>query len=779
MCHKILSLILALCLVASLLTVFSACGEEEDVSLSRKTVSLDLSEYSIIYPDSVNGKAVTTTFQKTVTAFAENISAAIGKNVRSFSESKYRGNDKNLEILVGHTSRAESQTALSAIEGDGYTIQVINNKVVLVGTTNLLTLAAVEYFENNFLKANGGGTLTLHEEATCANMETVIVADSEKGYYSFIYGADYDKSLPTDSSYDTTPSGTTTLTRYAYTMIQESVDHIAKQISLKNSRTLSVKTDQSLASSEQKNVIAVGMTNYPITQKLLGQLAVDEYGIYIENGTIAVGAWNAQTLIACKVAFLDYLSESVVTEGDTSHVMLPAKLSLSSKTKNNWQTDFPKPEGLQLYNTAEMTQDSLEYLYMDTVITAETYNEYCDLLESEGYNKISENEIEDSCFAFFVNSEKQISLYVAYNAYKHATGSDYAYAIPSLRIVSSTIDNAMLPPTQMLSQQSYEKKTDSAITATGLPSASSGEGYIITLEDGRFVVIDSGNTKKGTEVDNYKKALWDLQERNSGQPVSKSNPVRIAAWILTHSHDDHYKVFVELLTRVGKSGELFVEYMIGNYPTETQLVNIGGDFSATKNLPSYQALLTEPFTFIKAHTGQKLYIGNMEIETLFTHEDLNPHNIVTFNDSSTIMRLTINVTDGEPVTLLSTGDAYRYAGRWCCAMYGTTLRSDMVTMAHHGGPAVEKLFYTYVAPTVIWWPHNTATIHSGYLKQNNEHSLVDQHAYNLPSVKYVYCSGDDHNITLYLRADGPAYDDLYNAGFGNSLTYDQYHAVKK
>ena len=224
-----------------------------------------------------------------------------------------------------------------------------NNKVVLVGTTNLLTLAAVEYFENNFLKANDDGTLTLHEEATCSNVEMITVADSEKGYYSFIYGADYDKSLPTDSSYDTTPSGTTTLTRYAYTMIQESVDHIAKQISLKNSRTLSVKTDQRIASSEQKNVIAVGMTNHSITQKLLSQLAVDEYGIYIENGTVAVGAWNAQALIACRAAFLDYLSESVVTEGGTSRVVLPAKLSLSTKTKNNWQTDFPKPEGLQLY----------------------------------------------------------------------------------------------------------------------------------------------------------------------------------------------------------------------------------------------------------------------------------------------------------------------------------------------------------------------------------------------------------------------------------------------
>jgi L-ascorbate metabolism protein UlaG (beta-lactamase superfamily) len=337
----------------------------------------------------------------------------------------------------------------------------------------------------------------------------------------------------------------------------------------------------------------------------------------------------------------------------------------------------------------------------------------------------------------------------------------------------------MLPPAELLSYRPYDKKTDSAISATGLPAASSGEGYIITLEDGRFVIIDSGNTKSGTETENFRKALWDLHERNSGAPVSSSNPVRVAAWLITHSHDDHYNIFVEMLKLKGKSGELYVDYVIGNFPCGTELGNTGGDYTMTTKIDEYRSLLRIPFTFIKAHTGQKLYFANMEIETLYTHEDLNPHNIVTFNDSSTIMRLTINVTGGEPVTLMSTGDAYRYAGRWACAMYGTTLRSDMVTMAHHGGPAVEELFYTYVAPTVIWWPHNSRSVHTGYLKQDNRHSLVDQHAYNLPSVKYVYCSGDDHNTTLYLRADGPAYDELYNAGFGTALDYDQYHCIKK
>lgn len=773
---RILGFVLVICLLLSSAAVFSACKQEGEMKLSRKTAELDVSGYSIVYADTVNGKEVTPTFHESIRAFADKVSVAAGKSMSAFSENKSRSKASDPEILIGQTSRPETKTALESITGNGFTVQVIENKIVLVGTSNLLTLAAVEYFENNYLKDGVKGALTLHEEATRSNLATVTLADSETGYYSFVYGADYDPTLPVDSSYDTTPSGTTTITRYAYRLIEESVEYIVGKTALKNGKSFALKND---ASDAGGNEIAFGLTSRPATKALMEKLTVEEYGMYIENGQIAVGAWNMKALLACKGMFFDYLTEAVVEEGGKVSIQMPAELTLTMAIKNNWETDFPKPEGLKLYNTAEMEDDNFEYLYLGEGVNAAAFANYCKALEADGYKKSSENEIEDSLFATYENREAGISLYVAYNAFKHAEGSDYAYAQPSLRIISSPLDKALLPPTALLSPQSYVKSTDSAISATGLPAASSGEGYIITLEDGRFVIIDSGNTKKGTEVENFRRALWDLHARNSGAPVSPSNPVRIAAWLLTHSHDDHYKVFIELLKQKGKSGELLVDYVVGNLPTRTQLTNIGGDFVITANIPTYQAMLNTPFTYIKAHTGQKLYLANMEIETLFTHEDMNPHNIVTFNDSSTVMRLTINVTDGDPVTLLSTGDAYRYVGRWCCAMYGETLKSDMVTMAHHGGPAVEELFYTYTAPTVIWWPHNTVSIHTGYLKQTNRHSRVDQHAYNLPSVKYVYCSGDNHNTTLYLRADGPAYNDLYNAGFGESLDYDNYHVIRK
>ncbi len=776
--RKIICLLLAVCMLATGMVIFSSCTQQDgEVTVSKKSVEVDLSEYALVYPDKTKEGTYSQTFQGNMDEFALAINSATGLKLRALAEKKTKSDPDSPEILVGLTTREESQKAYDSIKDHGYTIKVIGNKIVIVGTTPLLTLKAVSYFKENYLTGDGrSAIINVNKEATAEQVEMITLADSQKGYYTFIYGADYDKDALTDVSYDTTPDGTTTMTRFVYDMLRTSVEQIAQAVSLKSSKTLPLKTDaEALADHE----VAVGMTNRPVTKKLLERLAVDECGIYIEDGNIAVGAWNMTTIDAAQEMFLDYLTESVVTEGDASSIMVPKDLYLSTKVSHNWQTDFPKPEGVQLYNTAGLADDGLEYLYMGEGVNAAAYKTYCNALKAEGYRMTGENEIEDSYFAFFVNDAKAISLYVAYNAFKYAGENDYAYAQPSLRIVAHSLKGAMLPPAEMLSQQSWQKKTDSAITATGLPSESSGEGYIITLEDGRFLVIDGGDTLKGTEVENFRKALWDLHARNSGKPVSVDNPVRIAAWILTHSHGDHYKLFVDLLRQKGKSGELFVEYMIGNFPIESQLFNITADFTAIDKMNSYQSMLTEPFTFVRVHTGQKLYIGNVEIETLYTHEDMNPHNIVTFNDSSSVMRLTINVTGGDPVKLLSTGDAFRYAGRWCSAMYGPALQTEMVTMAHHGGPAVEKEFYTYVAPSVIWWPHNTKVIHDKYLKNNDWYALVDQHAYNLPSVEYVYCSGDDHNITLYLRADGPAYDELYNAGFGNALTYDDYHIIEK
>jgi len=698
---KILSLILAVCLLFATLVLFASCSEGGEVSLSGKKVDVDLTEYSLVYPDTKKEGAYSRTFQGAMSDLASAINTATGLNLRAFSESKTRSNAASPEILVGLTSRAESVEAHASIEGNGYTVQVINNKIVIVGTTPLLTLQAVSYFKENYLTGNGSSkTVTVHEEVMAEKMEMVTLADSAGIYYSLVY----DDMLDTDgtSEYDAgSAPGSMTFNDYAFDATEAIGEKMLKQFSLKK-KALTVM-DDSAAIGEKE--LVVGITQRPVSQQALTELSPNEYGVFVKDGNVAVIAWNVVGLMLAAEAFQDYLYESLVTdEAGNVSIQMPKSLKITGKANEKWKLDFPKPEGLTLYNTVDVADDSLEYLYLGDNVNAAAFESYCALLENAGYRQTEENEIEDSLFATYVNEKVGISLYVAYNAFKHAAGSEYENADPALRIVSSPINATTVPATSLLSDSytAAQKKNDSAITAVELPASSSGTGYIITLEDGRFVMIDSGNPLTGSEMPNLWNALTDLHQKNTGLAVSISNPVKIAAWILTHSHADHYGVFTHLLQSYGATGLLEIEYVLGSFPSNSQLYNTtGSDNSMNSKMEAYQRLCAKPFTFVRVHTGQRLYFANMEIETLFTHEDLNPHNIVTLNDSSSIMRLTLRVTGGEDVTFLSTGDAFRYSGKWCSAMYGETLQSDMVTVGHHGGPNVDKLFYTLVAPTTV------------------------------------------------------------------------------
>ena len=55
---RILALATALCLLFSCVSVLSSCKKDGEVSLSRKTVDVDVSEYNILYADVINGCTV-------------------------------------------------------------------------------------------------------------------------------------------------------------------------------------------------------------------------------------------------------------------------------------------------------------------------------------------------------------------------------------------------------------------------------------------------------------------------------------------------------------------------------------------------------------------------------------------------------------------------------------------------------------------------------------------------------------------------------------------------
>ena len=63
----------------------------------------------------------------------------------------YSEEENQQEILIGDTSRKESQQSLSLISGDGYIVRVVNRKLVIAGTNEIWTAIALFEFQDKVL----------------------------------------------------------------------------------------------------------------------------------------------------------------------------------------------------------------------------------------------------------------------------------------------------------------------------------------------------------------------------------------------------------------------------------------------------------------------------------------------------------------------------------------------------------------------------------------------------------------------------------------------------
>ena len=387
--------------------------------------------------------------------------------------------------------------------------------------------------------------------------------------------------------------------------------------------------------------------------------------------------------------------------------------------------------------------------------------------------------------------------------YTHAICVSY-YAPPSIDLPESEILNPI---------QTYTKITDSKIVSLDFSAANGvdpyyGTGFIMVLEDGRFVIVDGGDRDGGTtgdhayaQVDNVWSVLHALYMDVYGVEPSVENPVPIAAWIITHGHNDHVNMFIDFCSRYGGNYEsaslgayVKIENLIASNPDSTMMYNTCEPFlDLMFSLPKIEHSLSNGFNFIKVQTGQTFYFANLEIETLFTHGDLAPQRIITFNDASTIQRLSfVSTQDGNgarqidhstesdyiKTTFLSTGDLYLWGERWLGAMYGEYLKCDMLSLSHHGGPGATMDFYNLVSASVVWMSNQKASLYGWYSTSRAWYCVVDQtFLYSPTSTDYIFIA-DDYHITLVLKETGPDYNGIYCAT-DPQKTPIQYYSVCK
>ena len=697
-------------------------------------------------------------------------------------------------LWVGRTAQTE---ALLAGKKDAFAICVCKDKIALCGTDTLTTLLAVQYFKNNLTGKKEIPVTTVAED-----IDMLTLADTEKCYASFVYGAQlYDKP------YHPIPELVYTYRNWEMrdmpcVRVDEAIKKVSELTGLDAEKDFSITKDDAPESALE---VIVGISSRSAARNVLSSLNGGEYAVAVSENAVVITGWNYASLDLAYELFMDMLAEAKAASKDGA-LRLPIGLGFTDTANAAWVVDFPKPEGenVYLFNTLDTNDDSLQYLYKG--VTKKDYLTYREVLAARNYTPITENEIEGSLFATLVNREIGVMLYVAYEAFAHE--GEYAPDFtPSIRIVSSPLSTVAEPPAEILAPRAYEKVTSSAVTSVEVTGQAVGMGYIITLEDGSFIVFDGG----GLNPDHREPGvLWNLfnirYQQIFGELPTPERPIHVAAWIITHSHWDHYGAYREFIDKYGKSDLFKMDYMIGNFPSRSSVFGIVNQDILNMGEKSVMQRLhdgmREDFTFLKVHAGQKFYFANLEMEVLMTYDNISPARIYNQNDTSTVLRFSMQATNtegekvGRPYIMLWLGDANNNESRFLCAMYGKYLESDSTSLAHHGNIGCENDLYNTVKATTVWWPH-VARGARGYLQPENRSKSwvydVDQTlVFDNPHTRYVYFSGsyarvDDKNLlpfglhlTLPFGKDGyPLHEDIFDTvrGPAYKIPYQPYETI--
>ena len=781
---RTLSFVLALLLLLSSCALFASCGGDEAGKITLKEkVTVDVKGMPLIYEASEQGVDY---YKKAVNNFAATLKDSTGRNFSAKVTDKVELGEDEPAILIGDTDFEESKDAKKSINGIGFAIHVSkNNRIAIVGSDELLTIYALQYFMDNYLAEHEGGTvLNIPSKATANELPMVVLADSASEAAPFVYSA---------SCYESASHPVVGLQgvyssrdmRDAPVVAAADVSQYVQSATKLKKNKVFIKDDSEDAAATE---LLLGYTNRAVSAECLSELGVYEYGFFVRDGQMVLSAWNDSQMLTANGMLLDLLKLATKKDDDGNAVIaFPEGFVCKGRLEGNFVTDFPKPENVSLYHTMDTAEDTLQYVYKGEGVNAATYNAYVSQLKESGYSVITENEIEESLFATLVNEEEKIMLYVTYNAFAHEDEFDHSYD-PLIRVVSASTEKVTVPDASVLTKPTdYKKVTDMEITALEIVGSSVGMCFIITLEDGSFIIFDGG----GQGSMNMAEKIWTTLNARyeliyGKKPTNKDGErIHIAAWVITHSHGDHYGAPTSFWSTYASNNTWEMDYLIGNYPSASA-VSFVVDSDITRMCSVEELCRIKDFEFLKVHAGQKYYFANVEIEVLTTYEDLAPAGIKNQNDTSTVLRFTTQATAdgikngvstdlGEPYTMIWLGDANNQQSRHLCAMYGDYLESDMVQVAHHGNIGCETDLYDSIKASVIWFPNSFGSFRSYVSFANKNSSWVYATDYRLihenPWTKYVFVSGGDGknpqgtrgiDLTLSFGEDGlPDFDGIY------------------
>ena len=614
-----------------------------------------------------------------------------GASVSLLIDSLSKREEGALEILVGNVDDERSRAAMSELAPNSYSVTVVENKIIVVANNVYLYGEAVDALL---------GAMSLSDGAVV--IEKALSRKSE--------------------SYDVVALSSGKATEY--TIVYASADDIARQQAnlIKNAFfsagiTAAVSPDTVSVSGKE---ILVGETNRALSREseayyLNARLAYNENGDISVTGNLEAGA----------SALIDYMNKFVSAKSD----MLLPTLLFGFKMPSGYG-DIPRYDGGGRVSLVENFEAFKSYFVQADGATKKDYNDYLKKLEALGYELYYQTKAQDSIFSTYTDGYNILN--VSYVEYMSPFNENMGDIISYVNIAADCTDKGALPPLE----DNSEKITDIQVT-----QINSENSYLVRLEDGRFLMIDGGTFSR-EDRSNAEMIYKQLTSQN----VREGAPV-IAAWLITHPHGDHMNGYYDFCQRY--SDRVDIMSVICNMP------NSAADMVDYSNRV-YNTLMTyyPKADFIVSHIGQRFVFAGLDLDILFTHENLYG---VTYGDTNlSSMVFSMQMPGGRMIIM---GDQQWQGCKIINAIYAEELECDIVQFCHHGYNGGDTGMYESMNAKVGIWSTNIedATERGLYGRVTYNNIIVDRYEFHL-----IMSAKDE---AIILRADMTADDLLYFRNF--------------
>lgn len=339
----------------------------------------------------------------------------------------------------------------------------------------------------------------------------------------------------------------------------------------------------------------------------------------------------------------------------------------------------------------------------------------------------------DDLLKLYFENEADGNIFYTFTAPFGMLHTYYTAYSSTVRLVFDSLSQSIIPP---IEDGEYNKITDPALTVMSLdykrmvPGAAYGMSYVFTLSDGSYLIYDGG--LRG-DADHLIDFMRDNNKRKDGK-------ISVAAWIITHAHDDHYECLKTILEKF--SDKLDIEKFVFNDAREEYFTSKSAfDGFLTTKIYELAADKFPSLKYVRLHTGQKLAVRDCVIETIFTHEDIYPSLIEGMNAASLITKVHLA---GQ--TFMFLADDEGQSDEILPKMYSKALKSDFVQVAHHGYSGGSDKLYDLISPEYAMWP--TAAYFFNLVKEGKWEKAHSVYLLDSIKVKEAFIAEGGHKTLM-------------------------------